>query len=102
MKTLLSTEIGRLRIASMLDGISYIILLGFSVLKRVWDMPGVIRIPGMIHGGLFVALCLAILLALTARKLPVLWAVVTFFCALLPLAPFFLDRKLRTFQANPD
>ena len=86
----------------MVDGISYVVLLGFSVLKRAADMPDVIRIPGMIHGGLFVALCLAILIAWAFKKLPFKWAVVTFLCALLPLAPFFLDRKLRSFEAPPE
>jgi len=82
----------------MADGISFLILLSFSVLKRIADMPGVIRVPGMIHGGLFIALCLAPGMAWASGKLPSKWAMITFMCALLPFAPFFLDRKLRAFQ----
>ncbi|MDF1753943.1 MAG: DUF3817 domain-containing protein [Verrucomicrobiales bacterium] len=99
MKNLLSTDIGRLRAASLLDGISYLILLGIAMpMKYFGGIPTAVRYPGMIHGGLFIALCVALIVALSFRKIPLLWAAVTFLCALVPLAPFFLDRKLRSFQ----
>jgi integral membrane protein len=99
IKTLLKTPMGRLRAISLLDGISYLILLGIAMpLKYLGDLPSAVRIPGMIHGLLFILLCLALLMVLILRKLPLRWCVITFFCALLPLAPFWLDWKLRTFD----
>ena len=88
--------IDRLRLASILDGISYIILLGIAVpLKYLAGIPLAVKIVGPTHGILFLILCLFLLLALVDRKLSFGWCVIVFVCALIPFAPFFLDRKLR-------
>ena len=93
-----ATDIGRLRIASLLDGISYLILLFIAMpLKYLAGLPIAVKIVGSIHGALFVGLCFALLIALRRKKLTFVWSVVTFLCALVPFAPFLLDRKLRTF-----
>ena len=92
----LHTTLGRLRLASILDGISYLVLLGIAMpLKYYADLPIAVRIVGSIHGGLYLALCLFLLLALIAKKLSFGWCVIVFFCAFIPFAPFFLDRKLK-------
>jgi len=99
LKMFLKTPVGRLRLISFLDGVSYLILVGIAMpLKYLADIPTAVRIPGMIHGVLFILLCLALLVVLITRKLPFRWGVITFICALLPLAPFFLDRKLKIFD----
>ncbi len=86
----------RLRLASILDGISFLILLGIAMpLKYFAGMPLAVRIVGSIHGFLFVLLCVYLLLALIKKVLSFKWCVTVFVCALLPSAPFFLDRKLK-------
>jgi integral membrane protein len=98
--TFRSTLISRLRLFSILDGISYVILLGIAMpLKYLADMPMAVRIVGSLHGFLFVGLCLFLFLALVKGRLPFKWSVIVFLCALIPLAPFFLDRKLKKFEA---
>ena len=88
--------IDRLRLASLLDGISYLILLGIAMpLKYMADMPLAVRIVGSIHGFLFIALCILLLAALLKRKLTFAWCVIVFLCAIVPFAPFFIDRKLK-------
>lgn len=92
----LHTTMGRLRLASILDGISYLVLLGIAMpLKYLAGMPMAVTIVGSLHGGLFLALCLFLLLALIEKKLSFGWCVIVFVCALVPFAPFFLDRKLK-------
>ena len=92
----LRTSLNRLRIASILDGISYLILLGIAMpLKYIAEMPMAVRIVGMTHGLLFIALCFCLLAVLLDKKLTFKWCVIVFACALIPFAPFFLDRKLR-------
>lgn len=99
--TFRSSLISRLRLFSILDGISYLILLGIAMpLKYLADLPLAVRIVGSLHGFLWVGLCLFLLLVLVTRKLPFKWCVIVFVCALIPLAPFFLDRKLRKFEAS--
>lgn len=86
----------RLRLASILDGISYLVLLGIAMpLKYLADMPLAVRIVGSLHGVLFIALCFALLVVLRRRILSFGGCVLVFICALIPFAPFFLDRKLR-------
>lgn len=92
----LHTTMGRLRLASILDGVSFLVLLGIAMpLKYFADLPVAVTIVGSLHGGLFLALCLCLLLALIGKKLSFGWCVIVFICALLPMAPFLLDRKLR-------
>ncbi|MEC8825288.1 MAG: DUF3817 domain-containing protein [Verrucomicrobiota bacterium] len=86
----------QLRLASLLDGVSYIILLGIAMpLKYAADMPMVVRIVGSAHGFLWIALCLFLLLALVKKKLSFGWCVIVFVGALIPFLPFWLDHKLR-------
>ena len=88
--------IDRLRLASLLDGISYIILLGIAMpLKYLANMPLAVRIVGSAHGFLWVALCLFLLLALVKKKLSFGWGVIVFVGALIPFMPFWLDHKLK-------
>jgi integral membrane protein len=91
--------IDRLRLASILDGISYLVLLGIAMpLKYLAGMPLAVRVVGSLHGFPFLALCACLLEVLLRRKLSFPWCVIVFVCALFPFAPFFLDRKLREWR----
>jgi integral membrane protein len=95
-----SNPIDRLRLASLLDGVSYLVLLGIAMpLKYALGMPMAVRIVGMTHGILFVALCWFLLAVWLDRRLSFKWCAFVFVCALVPFAPFFLDRKLRAFRS---
>lgn len=90
-----SSFLDRLRLASLLDGVSYVLLLGIAMpLKYFADMPMAVRVVGSLHGLLFLILCYYLLVALVRKRLSFGWCTIVFVCALLPLAPFFLDRKL--------
>jgi len=94
--TFRSNLISCLRLFSILDGISYLILLGIAMpLKYLADMPLAVRIVGSLHGFLWIGLCLFLFLALVKKRLPFKWCLTVFLCALIPLAPFFLDRSLK-------
>ena len=91
-----SSNIDRLRLSSLLDGVSYLVLLGIAMpLKYMADMPMAVRLVGSLHGLFFIALCLFLLIALLRKQLSFGWCVIVFVCALIPFAPFFLDHKLR-------
>ncbi|MEM6916360.1 MAG: DUF3817 domain-containing protein [Verrucomicrobiota bacterium] len=94
-----NSNIDRLRVSSILDGLSYLILLGIAMpLKYMADMPLAVRIVGSLHGFFFLALCLFLLVALLRKQLSFGWCVFVFLCALIPFAPFWLDRKLIRFR----
>lgn len=86
----------RLRLASLADGISYLVLLGIAMpLKYMADMPMAVRIVGSLHGFFFLALCWFLLFALLRKQLSFGWCVLVFVGALIPFVPFYLETKLR-------
>lgn len=86
----------RLRLFSILDGISYLILLGVAMpLKYVWNLPIAVRIVGSLHGFLFIGLMVCLAVVFFRKWLPFGRCVLVFVCALIPVAPFFLDRVLK-------
>tara|TARA_R110002096_G_scaffold4501_18_gene21168 strand:- start:3038 stop:3367 length:330 start_codon:yes stop_codon:yes gene_type:complete len=86
----------RLRLASLADGVSYLVLLGIAMpLKYLADIPMAVRIVGSLHGFLFLALCWFLLLVLIRRQLSFGWCVLVFLGALIPFVPFYLETKLR-------
>lgn len=91
-----SRAIDRLRLASLLDGSSFLVLLGIAMpLKYLAGAPLAVRLVGSLHGLFFVALCVCLLEVWWRRKLSLLGCAGVFLCALVPFAPFFLDRSLR-------
>lgn len=93
---MLSTPIGRLRLAGLVEGVSYLLLLGVAMpLKYLAGMPEAVLAVGWAHGVLFILLMAAIahataLKAITAQRAG--WA---FVASLLPAGPFVLDSYLR-------
>ncbi|SEK70620.1 DUF3817 domain-containing protein [Parapedobacter koreensis] len=86
------------RNVALIEGLSLIVLLTFSVLKRTttyaWAVLGVQYI-GMAHGLLFIAY--VYLLWACASKYRWNWRRVALFlfASIIPFAPFFVERKLK-------
>lgn len=92
----LKNNFDRLRLASILDGVSYVTLLGIAMpLKYLAGFPVAVRVVGMLHGVFFISLCFLLFLALLDKKLTLKWCIIVFVCSLIPFAPFLLDRKLK-------
>lgn len=54
MIQLLTTNIGRLRLLAMLEGISLLVLIFIAVpIKHFYDNPALVKMIGPIHGALF-------------------------------------------------
>ena len=95
MLNMLKTTLGRLRIVSLLEGISYLMLFGISMpLKYMADMPGPNKVIGMAHGLLFVLYILLVIMV----KIEHDWGMKKTFLALLasivPFGTFWADKKL--------
>ena len=91
-----NTPIGRLRLVGMIEGASYVLLLGVAMpMKYIWGLPLAVRVVGMIHGILFIAFCGV--LAEAKRSAGWSWAqcVLPFVASLLPFGPFVIDGRLR-------
>lgn len=100
---MLNTAIGRLRIISLIEGISYLYLLFHAIYsKRILGIEDAIRTPGMIHGVLFCIFCVALLDAKLAQKWslkPPFWI---FAASLVPIAPAWVEVWLKKQQPEQE
>ena len=99
----LRDPVGRVRAVGMVEGVSYLVLLVCSVVKRVADMPLGVQIFGPIHGALFLLLIVVIFQAWGNKALSFRMSVRAFVASLLPFGPFIIDRHLAksTPSGNP-
>lgn len=89
-------KIRHLRILSIVEGISMLLLLFVAMpLKYVFGNAVAVKYIGMTHGWLFIAFMVVLLVVSHQRK----WDVVTFLqgviAAILPFGPFVFERKLK-------
>ena len=97
----LRTDLGRFRLISLLEGISYVVLLGIAMpLKYAAGHPGAVRIAGGVHGALFIAFCLALYAVANNRDWTRRQVATAMFAALLPLGAFWLEHRLRREPAS--
>lgn len=93
---LLRTPLGRLRAIGLLEGASFLLLLGVAMpLKYLAGMPMAVRVVGSLHGLLFVLFALAVVEALAAGRFTWRQAAGAMVAAVLPFGPFVLDARLR-------
>jgi len=96
---MLTTAVGRLRAAGMVEAVSFLLLLGVAMpLKYFAGMPLAVRIAGWTHGLLFLVFGMCLLVAQGERQWPMRWTVIVFVAALLPFGPFIIDRRLKNQQ----
>ena len=95
------TLLQRLRLASLAEAVSYLVLLGVAMpLKYLADMPMAVTVVGMVHGILFLVLIWLLSRARFEAGWPTrrLWAIGL--ASLVPIVPFYLDRRVRQWIAG--
>lgn len=91
--------LGLLRLLSLLDGLSFVVLLYFAIYeKRILGDDTAVRVPGMIHGVIFTLFLVLLYLTMEKRKWPTKRAALVFVCSLIPFAPLFLEPNLKKEQ----
>jgi integral membrane protein len=92
----MNSPVARLRFIGILEGISYLVLLGIAMpLKYYADMPVAVKYVGWAHGLLFVLFMIALAQVWMVKKWSFLKVLLAFIASLLPFGTFVLDRKLR-------
>lgn len=95
----LSSTIGRLRLTGIIEGLSFIVLLGIAMpLKYMAGKPEMVSIVGMAHGVLFVLYILFTILAKfqypwSWKKILLLWV-----ASVVPFGTFYADYKFLRFE----
>ncbi|MEU1286273.1 DUF3817 domain-containing protein [Kitasatospora sp. NPDC005856] len=88
-----SSAVHRLRLVSGPEGVSFILLLICSVLKRTTSFDAV-PVMGMVHGVLFILYVVFWIQAWQAQKWDAKRGVLLFVLAVLPTGGFFAERML--------
>jgi integral membrane protein len=92
----LRSDLDRFRLVSLLEGVSYIVLLGIAMpLKYAGGNTAIVPIVGPIHGALFVLFGLALYAVATNRDWSWRQSTIAMIAAIVPLGAFWLERRLR-------
>jgi integral membrane protein len=84
-----------LRVVGILEGISYLLLLGIAMpLKYIYAFPDAVKYTGWAHGALFMAYIPAVFLARKAMNWNFLWVLIALTASLVPFGTFILDKYL--------
>src|SRR4029450_13383905 len=90
------TELRQLRIALLLEGASFVLLLFVAMpLKYMAGLPLAVRVVGSVHGLLFLAFMVALVRAASERRGALGRAPLAFLASIVPFATFVFDRSLR-------
>ena len=83
-----------LRLLALLEGISYLVLLGISMpLKYYMDKPDSVKIVGMAHGVLFVLYTINLLIVHLKFKWSLGRTTGAFIASFIPFGTFYADKK---------
>ncbi|TXJ08102.1 MAG: DUF3817 domain-containing protein [Acinetobacter sp.] len=90
-----------LRIVGVLEGISFLLLLGVAMpMKYIWDNPVAVKYVGMGHGVLFLLFLALLLIVCHRMKWSLTIFVMGLVAAILPFAPFLFDSKLKRLEQS--
>ena len=85
-----------LRYSALSEGLSWLALLFIAMpLKYVWGDPFYVKIVGMTHGILFIALFMLLLQTFFEKRISEREAVKIFIASFIPFGTFFTDKSLR-------
>ena len=95
--------LAHLRIVGLLEGVSYLILLGVAMpLKYMAGRPEAVRVVGSIHGALFILFVIAVVRVWSRASWPFARVTGALVASVVPFGTFFLDRQLRDDQRSLD
>ena len=92
-----------LRRLGFVEGLSTLVLFFVAMpLKYLAGKPEAVRIFGTLHGALFVALALMLVIAVRRVPLAPKTALLGLLCAVVPFGPFWFDRRLPSAEKPAD
>jgi integral membrane protein len=98
---LLRTPVGRFRSIAIIEGVSYLLLLGVAMpLKYFAGFPEAVLAVGWAHGVLFMLYLVALGEVSLARRWRLVRIIVAFVASLIPFGTFLLDARLRREESS--
>lgn len=82
-----------LRVASFLEGLSFIILLGIAMPLKYWlDKPFLVPYAGMFHGVMFIVFVVVLIVACHIYRWPISVLLIGLVVSVVPFMPFWFER----------
>lgn len=98
--SIMPNPVSLLRHIALAEAVSYLLLLFIAMpMKYLLGIPQAVMVVGWIHGALFIVLCALLLLTFVLARWPLGRVLLVFVAALLPIVPFFLDKRMRAYAA---
>jgi integral membrane protein len=95
----LATPLGRMRLISLVEGVSFLLLLGVAMpIKYFAGIPEVTSVVGAIHGVLFILYVLAAATLMLVLRWSPLWFLGAMLASVVPFGTFYLDSRLKRVQ----
>lgn len=95
MKELFGSAKTHARVSGLLEGISFLVLLGIAMpLKYMAGQPEAVRYVGMAHGVLFIWYIIAVLLVRFEYRLSTYKTALALASSFLPFGTFYTDKKI--------
>ena len=90
-----------LRRISWLEGLSFLLLMGVAMpLKYAAGKPEAVKIFGWFHGGLFMLVCMVLLVVMRRRRWSLRRGALVFVAALIPFGPFIFDGRIARWETE--
>lgn len=90
------TSIQRLRIAGLIEGVSFILLVFIAMpMKYMLGMPLAVKVVGWLHGGLFIVFCWLLMQTIITARWKLSQGALVVLAALVPFGPFMIDKRLK-------
>lgn len=97
----MSSHIGRMRLISLIEGVSFLVLLGVAMpLKYFAGIPEVVSVVGAAHGVLFILYALAAGALMLSLRWSPLWFIGAMIASVVPFGTFYIDARLKRFQVQ--
>jgi integral membrane protein len=95
MENFIKTPLGRFRLIGLLEGISFLVLLGIAMpLKYKLGLPLAVKYVGWAHGLLFILFIVALAQVAFTYRWSIVKVILAFVASLVPFGTFILDAKL--------
>lgn len=95
------TKLAQFRAISIIEGISYFILVFFAMpLKYFFAEPMAVKVFGMLHGIFFILFCLALYRVMIEKRWKLFFSIKLFIYSLIPFLFILIEKDIKNLKEN--
>lgn len=98
---MLKSTIGRFRVISAIEGLSYLLLVFIAMpIKYIGENPYPVKVLGMIHGVLFIIFMISLFESKIKKNWDTGYMFQLFVLSLIPFGAFFIEKRVKSQEAK--